>query len=62
MKRLWFPDYYYGFLPDLDTFRKAYEMPADEYLQQSYDPVGGVVVCVWGGLHRDSHWSGRTFT
>lgn len=37
---------YYGFYPDLDTFRKSYEMPPDEYLEQSY-----LIVEVDGGVY-----------
>lgn len=38
---------YYGFFPDLDAFRRSYEMPPDEYLDQAYlivDGDGGVYI------------------
>ncbi|WP_241473815.1 hypothetical protein [Mycolicibacterium neoaurum] len=34
-----FPEYFYGFFPDLDTFRANYEVSLDAYLEQQYEIV-----------------------
>lgn len=36
-----FPEYYYGFFPDIETFRRNYEVSPDAYLEQQYEIVEG---------------------